>query len=252
VPTRGASRGINAGRLHLLWQRLFLVVLLLLVGTRNQPLAKFGDDIMTKFQRTWALAAVMLLGLAGLVALAQKKPAVAAPAAKVEEPSPMLLKLDAGEQQRVRAAVARPAPVTIEAVVQEFNGPFDSVAGHMDEFLKEFKEQKLNAGLKGNPIGLLIVYSEPQGNTAHLGVGVEVTGALQPKAPLKLEHFTTPQGIRVVHEGDYGKLEGLHHAIHEQAQHAHKRGTSFPSVVRLLDDPRKVARPRYELVEKLQ
>ena len=213
---------------------------------------------MTKFQRTWALAAVMLLGLAGILAFAQKKPAAGPTAAaaqpKVEEASPMLLKLDAAEQQRVRAAVARPAPVNIEAVVQEFNGPFDSVAGHMDEFLKEFKEQKLNAGLKGNPIGLLIVYNEPQGNTAHLGVGVEVTGALQPKPPLKLEHFSTPQGIRVVREGDYGKLEGLHHAIHEQAQHKHKRGTSFPSVVRLLDDPRKVGpgRARYELVEKLQ
>jgi len=208
---------------------------------------------MTKFQRTWALAAVMLLGLAGILAFAQKKPAVASPAAaKVEEASPMLLKLDAADQQKVRAAVARPAPVTITAVVQEFTGPFDSVAGHMDEFLKEFKEQKLNTGLKGNPTGLMIIYGEPQGNTAHLGVGVEVSGPLQPKAPLKLEHFTTPQGLRVVREGDYGKLEGLHHAIHEQAQHKHKRGTSFPSVVRLLDDPRKVAKPRYELVEKLQ
>jgi hypothetical protein len=199
-----------------------------------------------------------VLGLGGILALAQKKPAPAAAAAQKVEPAhletPMLAKLDAGDAQKVRAAVARPAPVTIEAVVQEFNGPFDSVAGHMDEFLKEFKEQKLNTGLKGSPTGLLIVYSEPQGNTAHLGVGVQVTGALQPKAPLKLEHFTTPQGIRVVHEGDYSKLEHLHNAIHETAQHTHKRGTSFPSVVRLLDDPRKVGpnRARYELVEKLQ
>jgi hypothetical protein len=170
------------------------------------------------------------------------------------EEGPMLAKLDAGDAQRVRAAVARPAPVNIEAVVQEFNGPFDSVAGHMDEFLKEFKEQKLNTGLKGNLTGLMIVYSEPQGNTAHLAVGVEVTGALQPKPPLKLEHFSTPQGIRVAHAGDYSKLENLHNAIHETAEHTHKRGTSFPSVVRLLDDPRKVGpnRARYELVEKLQ
>jgi len=213
---------------------------------------------MTKFQRTWALAAaVMLLGLAGILAFAQKKPAVEPQAAGIQkkgigtedQASPMLLKLDAADREKVRAAVARPGPVRIEAIVQEFDGPFNSVAGHMDTLLNELKTQKLNPG-KGT--GLMIVYSEPHGNTAHLGVGVEVSGPVQPKAPLKLESFNLPQGIRFEHQGDYAHLENLHHAIHEQALKLHKRGTSFPAVVVLLDDPRKVPNPRYELVEKLE
>lgn len=216
--------------------------------------------MMTKFQKTWALAsAVMLLGLAGIVALAQqKKPAVnaaAQPKMQIEDKaSPMLAKLEVGEQQRIRAACARTAPVSITAVIQEFNGNFDSVGGHMDEFLKEFKEQKLNTGLRGNPLGLLIVESEPQGNSGRLAVGVEVTGNLQPKAPLKLEHFNAPQAIRFVHEGEYSKIEHEHRAIEETAKNTHKRGTAYPVVMRLLDDPRKVGpnKARIELVERLE
>jgi hypothetical protein len=225
---------------------------------------------MTKFQRTWALAAaVMLLGLAGILAFAQKKPAATTvpPAATQkkgigteDQASPMLLKLEPAERERVRAAVGKPSQVTIEAIVQEFEGPFDSVGSHMDAFKKELKEQNISPGGKGDngkkDIGLMIVYSQPNGNTAHLGVGVEVPLGFQGpvKAPLKLEHFAAPQGIHLAPQVDYARLEHLHNAVHEQALKTHKRGTSYPAVVRLLDDPRTVGagRARYELVEKLQ
>jgi hypothetical protein len=188
------------------------------------------------------------------LALAQKKPAAASPAAKVElQETPELSKLHPAEAQKIRAAVGRPAPSTIWAVIQEFNGSFDSVGQHMDELEKELKAQKL-VPAAGNHTGLLILFDEPHGGVGRMAVGVEVASSLPAKAPLKSEQFSAPQAVRYVHVGDYANLEHEHRAIEEVSKNTHKKGTSFPIVMRVLDDPRKVGpgRARIELVEKLQ
>jgi hypothetical protein len=156
-------------------------------------------------------------------------------------------KLKATEMKTIRTAASKPVAFNGFGVVQEFTGNFESVAKNYDTFSKEFRDQKIE-GKAGEP-ALLILLEDPTGKSEFRYVlGYTVDGKREPKAPLELREMQHPQAVRVTHVGEYSELEEVHTEVRSALKEAStlkgastQRETKFPVVLRLLNDPRKVA-----------
>jgi effector-binding domain-containing protein len=160
-----------------------------------------------------AVATGMLLGVAG-IAQSQTKPA----------PKP------AGTKS-----------FSTWAVVQPVTGSFQKVDSYLATFMKEFSGQGLDAKLLGyDPTSIMVVYEDPAGKKeVRMAVGFTVPASLDVKEPLKLEHFQFPQASSEPFQGPYQGL-GRAHAKLATSLKARSVATSWPVIVKLLNDPRKV------------
>ena len=161
--------------------------------------------------------------------------------------------LKATEKKNIRTAASRPVAFHGFGVVQEFTGNFESVAKNFDAFSKEFRDQKIK-GKPGDP-ALLILLEDPTGKSEFRYVlGYVVDGRREPKAPLEIREMDHPQAVRVTHIGDYRELEEVHTVVRSSLKEVRgqketkevlgQKETKFPVVLRLLNDPRKVAPAR--------
>ena len=181
------------------------------------------------------LTIAVMLGLFGLSASAQTDAAN--------------MQLSARERVSIKTAVARPAATTFWAVTQDFEGNFDNVDAHMATFTKEAKAQSI---VNANPVGILVLYEDPTGKSQfRMGIGIALTRRVEVKAPLKVEQMSFSETVHYTHVGPYGQLGKVHEEIAtalkkrpktaaKGAAAARVKNTSWPVVLKLLNDPKKV------------
>lgn len=167
------------------------------------------------------------------------------------------------EKNNIRAAVAKARAVSMLAVTMEFADSFESVGGHLDALLKEVASQKIGTSLKAfKSTAILILHEDPTGKQkSRMSIGLIVPSRLQVKAPLKIEEVKFSKAVRHTHIGPYEQLEKVHHEVELSLKQPSTRKaakaeqtTSWPVVMLLRDDPKKVGRDkvRNELIIPLK
>jgi len=182
--------------------------------------------------------AVALMMVAALPAIAQEKTAKIQLSPAELQSRATELKLQPAQLRNIRVAASRLVAFNGWAVVQEFTGNFESVAKSYDEFSNNFKEQKIQAA--PNQPAILILLDDPNSGNFHYLVGYQVASKIEPKAPLKLRQMEHPSSVRFTHVGAYEQLGNVHAGLSASVKEFHKKETTFPVVLRLLNDPRKV------------
>jgi len=182
------------------------------------------------------LLAVAVVALASVSAYAQARTEL-----KPEELQARAteLKLQPAVLKNIRVASSRLVSFSGWAVVQEFNGNFESVAKNYDTFSAEFKAQKIQAS--PGQAAVLILLDNPSGGSFQYLIGYEVQGKVETKGALKLRQMEHPSAVRYTHIGAYEELGNVHAGVAASVKEFHQKGTTFPVVLRLLNDPRKVS-----------
>ena len=192
-------------------------------------------------KKLYALSGLMVLGLT----------------AYAQQPA---IKLSATQLSTIRSAVLKPVAVSLWTVSEDFTATFDTLPAKFDEFSKEVRSQKLDAQMAGAPSSsVMILREDPTGKSEFkVSVGMQVTKKLDVKAPLKIEQVEQSHAIRYAHTGSFQSLSAVHTGIRETlvknpiklslktavttaTPATTLNNTSWPVVVRLLNDPRKVA-----------
>jgi len=197
-----------------------------------------GDHAMNTGQSLKRFTVVAAFLLAALPAFSQAASKVELKPQELNERAKQL-QLAPTTLKNIRAASARVSRFTGWAVVQEFQGNFDSVAKSFDQFSNEFKTQKLQAA--PNQPSVLIILDDPSSGNFHYLVGYDVQKKLDVKEPLTVRQMEHPKAVRFTHTGPYEKLGNVHAGVAESVKELHNTETKFPVVLRLLNDPRKVS-----------
>jgi hypothetical protein len=148
------------------------------------------------------------------------------------------LKLQPAQLKNIRVAASRLVAFNSQAVVQQFTGNFESMAGNFNTFSNEFRAQKLQAAANQAP--LVIILEDPSSGQFQYLLGYPVQAGVQPKAPLQLHPIAHEQTVQYTHVGAYETLGNVHAGIKTSVMELHQKETKFPVVMRLLNDPRKV------------
>jgi len=193
---------------------------------------------MQRLQSLTKLMAVAVLALAANSAYAQARATVELKPQELQARATEL-KLQPAVLKNIRLASSRLVSFNGWAVVQEFNGDFESVAKNFDTFSAEFKAQKIQAA--PGQAAVLIVLDNPSNGSFQYLVGYEVKGKVETKGALKLRQMEHPSAVRYTHVGAYEELGNVHAGVASSVKEFHQKATSFPVVVRLLNDPRKVS-----------
>lgn len=155
--------------------------------------------------------------------------------------------LNAKELASIRSAVLRPTATSFWAVTQDFEGNFESVGEHMAAFERECKAQNVK---NASPSGILVLHEDPTGKSRfRMSIGIVLNEKVDVKAPLKVANMSLGRAVHHTHVGPYDRLEKVHggivSALREKPQTAAKAApaamlsTSWPVVLRLLNDPKK-------------
>lgn len=151
-------------------------------------------------------------------------------------------------------AVEDAGSVKFWAVVQPFSGSLEKSDAYYEEFMEHFNAQGLDAGLEGfEPTGIIILHSEPNGaevEKAH--IGITVPSRMEVKDPLRATQVNLAEAASKVHVGPYEELAEVHAEIAAAAREKRSASTSWPVVLRLLNDPTMARTPKTEIVVPLE
>lgn len=220
---------------------LFLVSCLPLPRKQAYVRLTYGGIAMHRPQvyLNFLVGALLVIGLTVISASAQNTQAMQADR----------MQLSTREMQNVRAAVTKLTPTSFWAVTQDFEGNFENVDALMARFEQEARRQNIP---NANPTGILVLYEDPTGkSTFRMAVGITLTQKVNVKEPLKVSRLAFSESARYRNVGPYQRLgpafRGIETALRERPQvkgaaaaAAAPRNASWPVVLRLLSDPKKV------------
>jgi len=153
----------------------------------------------------------------------------------------------------IREAVARPTPVKYLVVKEDFTGDVRGIRANIDKFMRDVKEQRLDAALeKTESTGLLIYRDNPDEKRQFAySVGFTIPERVKVKEPLSIQSLQYTSAVRVAHKGsNYEELGSIYRNIDGiQAKKAPNQRPKFPVVLEFPKDPSKV--PADEVMSRL-
>ncbi|MGE5341240.1 MAG: GyrI-like domain-containing protein [Candidatus Omnitrophota bacterium] len=141
-----------------------------------------------------------------------------------------------------REPVRQSEPFTVETekpfifVSQEFKGSVEQLNQFMNEFTKNFFDQKLIP--LGQPMALF--YNEPKNSrdrNVKMEIGFPVSGREKVKSPLKSQEMNLPSVAKYVHTGPYEKLFGTHERMKGLASNRGYNWTKKYTILRFVNNP---------------